>query len=149
MKQGIKLDDICCWTLLLGISLLLFSGCYEKQEGCLDAFAENFDFEADSDCCEGTDSDECCCMYPDLSLTVQHQVGEENMVLGNVYLNDRNQPYIINKVSFYMSTVQLYDKIWYSVDESIALTMNDQVKEVPDDITRITRQGFQFPGVRK
>ncbi len=47
--------------------VVLFASCYEKQEGCLDLQASNFDVAADRPCAD-------CCTYPSLQLSPLHSV---------------------------------------------------------------------------
>ncbi len=47
--------------------LFLFSACYEREEGCLDLQATNFDLSADRPCAD-------CCTYPSLLLSPLHRV---------------------------------------------------------------------------
>jgi hypothetical protein len=64
-NSGTTTEGSKWWPLLL--LPLLFSSCYEKEEGCLDIQAVNFDPGADLAC-------EDCCTYPSLSLRVEHRV---------------------------------------------------------------------------
>ena len=52
------------------LAFTLFS-CAEKQEGCLDVYATNFEFEADKVC-------EDCCTYPVFELEVSHYWDSSN-----------------------------------------------------------------------
>jgi len=61
------------FTLLaLGALLfpLFFSSCYERQEGCTDFNAVNFNASAD---------DHCCCNYPEFSFQLQHRFGPDSV----------------------------------------------------------------------
>ncbi|MFZ2899513.1 MAG: MbnP family protein [Saprospiraceae bacterium] len=65
-NSGIRIMGGSKWWPLLLLPLLL-SSCYEKEEGCLDTRAVNFDPGADVAC-------EDCCTYPRLSLRVEHRL---------------------------------------------------------------------------
>lgn len=65
-NSGTKTKGLRKWWPLLFLPLLLPS-CYEKEEGCLDIRAVNFDAGADVAC-------ENCCTYPKLSVRVEHRV---------------------------------------------------------------------------
>lgn len=49
------------------LALFLCSSCYQKEEGCLDLRAVNFDVTADIPCSD-------CCTYPALSIKPEHRV---------------------------------------------------------------------------
>lgn len=51
--------------LVFGVLAFILFSCAEKQEGCLDVYATNFEFEADKVC-------EDCCTYPVFELAVSH-----------------------------------------------------------------------------
>ena len=66
MKKN-KRIMVRAWGLgLAALSLFLLPACYEKQEGCLDINAANFDVAADIPCSE-------CCVYPQLSVKLEHK----------------------------------------------------------------------------
>ncbi|MBK7408422.1 MAG: hypothetical protein IPJ40_10395 [Saprospirales bacterium] len=48
------------------LALLLLAGCYQKEEGCLDIHAVNFNVAADKPCAD-------CCTYPKLSVKLEHK----------------------------------------------------------------------------
>lgn len=56
------------------ICLLLSAGCYQKEEGCLDIRAVNFDVTADKPCAD-------CCTYPQLSVKLEHKAVFPDTVL--------------------------------------------------------------------
>ncbi len=60
------------FLLALGALLLplFFSSCYERQEGCTDFNAVNFNASAD---------DNCCCNYPEFSFQLQHRFGADSV----------------------------------------------------------------------
>lgn len=59
----------------------LFSSCYEREEGCTDFNAVNFNASAD---------DHCCCNYPEFSFQLQHRFGpdDERFFTDSVYTLD-------------------------------------------------------------
>jgi len=54
--------------------LLAGAGCYEKEEGCLDIRAVNFNVAADKPCGD-------CCTYPQLTVRLEHKVVYPDTVL--------------------------------------------------------------------
>ena len=123
-------------TLILSIFILI--GCYEQREGCLDALASNFMVSADEDCMD-------CCQYPPLTFTIKHLFDTLNFDLGKVYSNRRGQTFIPKAISFYVSDVTLLQgEHWLPVDETILIEGVQSNMEQPDDVTIITRNGFEF-----
>ena len=53
--------------IVLSLLPFLVMGCFEGEEGCLDARALNYDVTADTDCSG-------CCNYPELQLNFTHKV---------------------------------------------------------------------------
>ncbi len=128
------------------LSVFLLSSCYEKQEGCLDSNAVNFDFEADETCCPEEDSEDCCCDYPEMRMTVKHIAGEGNMSLGTPYYNDLGQLYMIESVAFFTSGYSVQDGTWYGVNDTVEVNSPDgHILLVADDATEISRSAFEFP----
>ncbi|KAA3624343.1 MAG: hypothetical protein DWQ02_23185 [Bacteroidetes bacterium] len=89
------------------IVLVGLTGCYEKQEGCLDIRATNFDLEADISC-------EDCCEYPDLKLKFLHRQVEPDTVYSigfadSVYYDGVSNPFRINALRYYISNIRVVD----------------------------------------
>lgn len=86
--------------------MLIWTGCYEEQEGCLDIEASNFDVDADNPCLD-------CCDYPQLSLFISHKLQESdtNKVFktDSVYQLPHDTTHLlkVKKVFFYLSDLQL------------------------------------------
>lgn len=129
------------WILIIHLVLIgvLLVGCYENQEGCLDLYASNFDVDADDDCCP--DPDNCCCEYPELQLTIAHQLDSTSLQLGQIYETASGQTYILTELSFLLSDFALHsDTSWTGIRDTIVL--EDQLR--PDDATEISRNSFRF-----
>lgn len=86
----------------LSFLVVLLASCYEKQEGCLDFRAEDYDFSADIEC-------EDCCTYPDLKLGVTHYWGDTTLMTDSVYTNSVDQSIKILNAQFYLTEVVLLD----------------------------------------
>lgn len=100
LKTILRPVILCCLFLTAGLS-----GCYEPIEGCLDAQASNFDFEADKPC-NG------CCEYPSLRVDFQHKYikGEriDNLVFSDsVYYDINGHPFKLDGIRFYLSGLRL------------------------------------------
>ncbi len=123
------------WILIIHLVFgLLLVGCYENQEGCLDLYASNFDVDAD---------DDCCCEYPELQLSIAHQLDSTSLQLGQVYKTKSGQTYILTELSFLLSDFALLqaDGTWTGIQDTIKL--EDQLR--PDDAVQISRSSFRFP----
>lgn len=101
-RLRIILRPVVLCSLLLMAAL---TGCYEPIEGCLDAQASNFDFEADKPC-NG------CCEYPSLRVDFQHKYikGErvDNLVFSDsVYYDMNGHPFRLDGIRFYFSGLHL------------------------------------------
>ncbi len=86
--------------LLLGLIVVTSSSCYEKEDGCLDAEAVNFDVTADENC---------CCSYPKMVLTMSHAYEDSGLSFGTNYLNNINSPFQVLSVQYYLSGFSLVD----------------------------------------
>lgn len=129
------------WISIIHLVIIgvLLAGCYENQEGCLDLFASNFDVDADDDCCP--DPENCCCEYPDLQLTIAHQLDSASLQLGQTYQTNSGHTYIITELSFLLSDFALRSgSTWVGIRDTIRL--EDQLR--PDDAVRISRSSFRF-----
>jgi len=88
--------------LSLSLIILILASCYEKQEGCLDFRARNYDFGADEPCSE-------CCTYPSMKLSVAHEWGDTSLMTDSVYFTLSNQAIKIVSAQFYVNKVSLLD----------------------------------------
>lgn len=92
-------------TFLWILAMMIF-GCYEKQEGCLDLAATNFDVAADKPCSE-------CCTYPKWKIGLLHRLQASDstgsLLLGAVYpvLPDSAQWFRMEHLRFYLSRFRL------------------------------------------
>lgn len=92
--------------VLMAVLSMLLSGCFEGEEGCLDAKARNYDVTADTDCSG-------CCTYPTLGLNFTHKVytanDTTNLAYQTPYSNNLGQYFMINSIRYYLSEVKLVD----------------------------------------
>lgn len=96
---------------LLALSLCLFA-CAEKEEGCLDVYSTNFDFDADKPC-------EDCCESPVFSLKVSHYWDSLNVFRYSnlVFENQDSMDTIrIHQLGFFISDVRLH-----TMDDSLGM----------------------------
>ena len=115
-------------SLLTLLSLIfLLQSCYEAKEGCLDIKASNFDFDADIDCCI---EEECCCIYPSLTLDVVHKLYKDsldNFNLGMQYdWPIGNGLFIIENIRFYLSKFELHGSTSLHIEDSINMDIQNQ-----------------------
>ena len=124
------------YLILISFILLTSSSCYEKEEGCLDAEAVNFEVTAD---------DDCCCEYPKLVLLMSHVYGDGALSFGADLTNDINSPFEILSVQYYLSGFSFYDEDnnAFSTTSTVSLPQltGDNI-ETTDDIALISRSVF-------
>lgn len=85
------------WAFLLGLSILLNSAC-QREEGCLDASATNYDVSADLNC---------CCEYPVFEFRIFRVAGSADYSPDSAYVDAGNNAFSIADVRFYISEVHL------------------------------------------
>jgi hypothetical protein len=88
---------------LLALTFCLFA-CAEKQEGCLDIYATNFDFDADVICDD-------CCEYPLFELTVSHYWDSLNVFRYNNLIFetlDSLDTIRVHQLGFFISDIRLH-----------------------------------------
>ncbi len=84
---------------------MLFAGCYEPREGCLDINSLNFGVDADRPCAD-------CCIYPALRMSFQHRsvyadTSVNFQLLDSVYYDGAGNPYRVADFRFLLSGVRL------------------------------------------
>jgi hypothetical protein len=81
----------------IGVILLVFTcilpGCYERQEGCLDPDAINYDVSADINA---------NCQYPNVSISVAHNWGDSVFSYDTTYLDLNGEPFQIKFMGFFL-----------------------------------------------
>lgn len=85
-------------TALALLPLVLAPACYEREEGCLDINAVNYNASAD---------DNCCCTYPTLSFSVQHRMDTLVWQRDSVYQTTDGQWFRLLDAAFYLSEFSL------------------------------------------
>jgi len=126
-------------TVLLWIGVLVtVSSCYQKQEGCLDIRATNFDLEADIAC-------EDCCEYPDLKLKFLHREVLPDTIFNigyadSVYVDGAGNPFRINSLKYYVSNIRLLstDGTEAVVNETIDIETPTGIITFTDDFLLIS-----------
>jgi hypothetical protein len=106
--------------------LLLFTACYQPQEGCLDLAATNFDANADKNC---------CCNYPALQLNITQNYGSTTFKEGSIFQDAGNAFFVLKNVSFYLS--------------DFTVTQNGQSYSVLDTVTLWTKPTGAITPVRR
>jgi len=133
--------------LLLALLVTAF-GCYEKQEGCLDIAATNFDVEADRDCAD-------CCNYPTLSVIFSHKarsVAQDTFFnltfLDSAYTVNGSDFFRIGGIRFYISDFQLVrnDGSMLTSTDEITLSIPENgdtlTQTVTDDFALVNRSNL-------
>ncbi|MBK6904335.1 MAG: hypothetical protein IPH04_16435 [Saprospirales bacterium] len=94
--------------ILAGLcGLLLLGSCYQKEEGCLDIRAVNFDVAADKPC------EEECCTYPQLSVKLEHKAVYPDTVFPFRYdslyyvASHPDVKFRFHRVRYYLSDIRL------------------------------------------
>jgi hypothetical protein len=120
-------------------TFFLLVSCYEKQEGCLNIRAENYDFGADEPCDD-------CCTFPTMSVRVIHNWGDTLLFTDSVYTNSLNQGIRLLNAKFYISNIQLLnDENAYSINESIDVAgISGTTSSIIDDITFIQNSRLNY-----
>jgi hypothetical protein len=91
--------------------------CGDREEGCLDIKAENFDASADKDC---------CCDYPDLLMNVQHTFDTISFKLDSAYHYPNGDTFSIKDLYIMVSEVHpLAEGLPYSISDTINIGVND------------------------
>jgi len=134
-----------CLLLLLSC---LAAACIDKQEGCLDIDAVNFDFTADQACPD-------CCQFPVLKIAALHQLvpaDQPDTVLPFRYDTPYAQPLdtarkvVFKRIRFVLSgfEIQRPDGQWVGVRDSAAFALLDgETFRTADDFVILDRDRFQ------
>lgn len=79
-------------------------GCFEPEEGCLDIYALNYQVDADEQCPD-------CCRYPQIKLDILHKIvlpdTSVNLQYDTEYRDGAGNPFLISRIQFYLTDVQL------------------------------------------
>lgn len=123
----------------LSFLLLLLTSCYERQEGCLDIRARNYDFTADDSCDD-------CCDFPIMKLGVSHMWGDTTLMEDSIYLNSFNQEIQILKAQFLLSEISLSDGLdSETVSEMIdVVDINGNTLTLPSNFALIDTDLFNY-----
>lgn len=127
------------WILSL-IVVVLFLGIFyscNRVEGCTDPVAENFDAEADKDC---------CCSYYQLSLAVRHEVNDSTSFnYFSPYLDANNDTFELQRTAFLCSNFELIkaDGTVFRVRDSIDVELpNGTQYTLVDDFSTLRPATF-------
>ncbi|WP_235296346.1 MbnP family protein [Portibacter marinus] len=129
MRSYIVLSLIVIWCI----------SCYEKQEGCLDIRARNYDFTADEPC-------EDCCTFPNMQLRVTHTWGDTTLIRDSVYTNELGQKLKILKAEFLLSDISLLlDNEAYTVIDSVeVIDVNGSIIARADNFAHVRSDRFNY-----
>jgi len=134
--------------------------CTETEEGCIDVLADNFEINADDDCCADT-QEECCCTFPDLRLNLFYK-GVAADTLSNAASNIRLDTYYpldnledsirIDSFSLFVSDLTPLDNIAsdsLNVMETLEISTVDGngetiINSFQDNIALVEMPLFQF-----
>lgn len=122
------------------ISIILVSiSCYERQEGCLDIAAENYDFTADDPC-------EDCCTYPTMSISVSHEWGDTLLFTDSLYQNDAEELIKILDVKFYLAQFELLlGEEGVGIEEELeVVSPSGESSLVSDNFTFVQESRFNY-----
>ena len=125
------------FTFILIVALC--SSCYEKQEGCLDITATNYDFGADKAC-------EDCCILPNLKISMIHEWGDTTLMHDSLYHNVNDQYIQILDAKFYLSDFTLIDdnnEVTIE-DELIVESITGQESTIYDNIVFLQTSRFNY-----
>jgi hypothetical protein len=128
----IKISENISVILMIGV-LFTITSCYQKQEGCLDIRATNFDLDADIPC-------EDCCEYPDLRLKFLHREVLPDTInnigyADSVYFDGAANAFRINSLKYYVSNIRLLasDGSEAAVNETIDIATPNGIITFIDD----------------
>lgn len=117
---------------------LLWSGCQEPVEGCLDIEASNFDPTADRDC---------CCTYPSLLMNLTYRAGEANFSLNTPYEMNGGDTVVFRRAAFYVSDVKVFQGAFEAVPQdtffvySVSNNRLDSIEYI-GNFALVNRSGF-------
>ncbi len=128
------------FLILSILSLGLLTSCYEKQDGCLDFRANNYDFGADVDC-------EDCCTFPDMKLSITHLWGDTTLMSDSTYLLNNGDSIRIIDAAFYLSKIGMKrDGQFSSVLETIDVVNSDgTIITIPKNFIFPNTERFVYP----
>lgn len=119
------------------LACCIFSGqsCIEREDGCLDPNAQNFNFNADRAC-------DTCCIYPRLSLVLSQKWGNENFQNTDTLYDINQQPYYILDLKYLLSSFRWIDTDGnvYTVDSAGIKCGNEIITYSPDLLLIDSRQ---------
>lgn len=135
------------WIVLIPVILSMLPACYQRQEGCLDITAVNFDVEADRPCAD-------CCEYPNLTLEFQHRVILPDTEL--VFQYDslyylENQPDVFfrfRRIRFYVSNLEFRNaNSVATLSDSLEMLVPDGMGDslevrIPDNVMLVDKEQF-------
>jgi len=119
------------YLLIFICSTLLFSSCFEPEEGCLDIEANNFELSADRDCSKDAQTS-CFCTYPNVSIQIEQVFDKASFIANQAYRISSGEIIRISDIQFYISDIQLIlsdGQISATLDTiTLTITEEDQVK---------------------
>lgn len=143
--------EIFC-GLFMAFVMLVFTNCFERQEGCLDLGATNYDVTADEPCSN-------CCTFPSLNLSFRHLIVPTTMPDTSVFLRYNTfyptfelpaDTFTIERIRYFLSEIRLVrpngeevhvlDSVTVDIDGN-SVTIEDSFAKVDRDIIRAVDVG--------
>ncbi|MEM9823937.1 MAG: hypothetical protein AAF985_22825, partial [Bacteroidota bacterium] len=127
---------------LLFLAVFSLHSCIEKEDGCLDNRATNYDAAAEEAC-------EDCCSFPSLRLEVLHRIQDSLALLnGNRYpYPDGVDSFQVNEIQFYLSELRLEtDVLSEGVIDTVVVELQDGSSQtLEDNFSIVSRNnGFNY-----
>ncbi len=123
-----------------GLLLMQFAACAAKVEDCTDPIAENFNAEADINC---------CCEYYQLQLQCRHfgRDTSEVLQLGGSFFDPQGAAFRVDALQMLLSEVQLidYDGNAHSIEDTLLFELRDGSQALlPDDARALNSEGLRY-----
>lgn len=126
--------------LYISLILLLITSCSEKEEGCLDIKATNFDASADKDC---------CCTYPSLVLNFSHKFDTLSFRVDEEYTLNEVDTFTVSSITMLFSGIHpLKNGATSFVEDTIHIQLDDgignQLLEIEDNFILVKPTRFEY-----
>ncbi len=123
------------------LPIYILTSCGDRIEGCLDIEAENFDADADKDC---------CCDYPDLVLQFNHAFGNQSFRLETPFsYESTTDTFSVNEMRILFSkTHPIRSGLEFEMDKTISVGVDDEmgseILEFEDNFVVVTPERFTY-----
>ncbi len=102
------------------ISILLLGSCYERQEGCLERWASNYDITADTACDD-------CCTEPDVILRFSTFYDSVSISRDSVYLDDEGNTFQFISSEFFISRFRGWNSEGDTIKSADTVTVLNEI----------------------